>query len=154
MSQAEHVDNGWIISMTIKGASPTSSWLPLPPLSSIVAPSSIFARSLSLANQTCWFARDWVTSAWSTLPPQDIWFPPLIPCGSCYSWVLSTLDGWGHLEAILHCGEASWCCWEPPIVVEIAPTLFVKVRSPPSRAPIVESRHLALCEGVRRIRWP
>jgi len=38
--------------------------------------------------------------------------------------------------------------------VEFAPTLFVKVRSPPSRAPIVESRYLALCEGVRRIRWP
>ena len=33
-------------------------------------------------------------------------------------------------------------------VMEIAPTLFVKVRSPPPRAPIVESRHLALCEGV------
>ena len=21
----------------------------------------------------------------------------------------------GHLEAICHCGEALWCCWEPPI---------------------------------------
>ena len=39
-------------------------------------------------------------------------------------------------------------------VVERAPTLFVKVRSPPPRAPIVESRHLALCEGMRRYGGP
>ena len=35
-------------------------------------------------------------------------------------------------------------------VVEIDPSLFVKVSSLPSREPLVESRHLALCEGMRR----
>ena len=40
------------------------------------------------------------------------------------------------------------------LVVERAPTLFVKVQLPPSRAPLVDSRHLALCEGVRRYGGP